>query len=145
MSLAFNNLPNEGDTAPEDPNTTAGSITTVAGRLYLATVQGTASSPPTLTSITLPGSEAMTIHDHVFRSGVYRLYFCYLVAAVGGTGTGSLGFSALPSGLVTIIDEVTGQASSSPVVTSNYVEASGTTNPVSVTLPNALAGANNAI
>ena len=145
MALAFTNLLNEGDTNPEDPNTTAGSITTVAGRLYLATVQITASSPPTLSSITLPGSENMTIHDHVLRSVTYRLYFCYLVAATGGTSTVSLDFSGLPSGLVTILDEVTGQASSSPVVTSNYVEASGTTNPVSVTLPNALADANNAI
>src|SRR3990172_2427314 len=145
MALAFTNLLNEGDTAPEDPNTTAGSITTVGGGLCLATVEVTASSPPTLTSITLPGSEAMTIHDHVFRSGVYRLYFCYLVAATGGTLTVSLDFAALPSGLVTIIDEVTGQASSGPVVTSNYVEASGAVNPASVTLPNALADSQNAI
>ena len=84
MALAFTNLLNEGDTAPEDPNTTAGSITTVAGRLYLATVQVTSSGGVALTSVTLPGSESMTVHDDVAVSGAFRTYFCYLVAATGG-------------------------------------------------------------
>jgi hypothetical protein len=149
MALAFTNLLEEASTTGGDPVTTSGSVTVVAGRLYLVTV--VSSTTATVSSVTLPGTvtEAAVVAGEA--RGTTLVVSCWWgIPTVGGTGTVTVDFSGATSGTVIIVDEVTGAHATAPIVATNIegtndAEHGGGSTTPTFALPNALADANNAI
>lgn len=112
--LAATNLLEEGSTTGGDPVTTAGSITTVAGRLYMVTI--VSSTVETIASVTLPGTITMAEAGNEIRGSVFRTSIWWGIASAGGTGTVSVDFSAATTGTIIIVDEFTGHDPSGTIV-----------------------------
>lgn len=147
MALAFTNLLEEANTTGGDPVTTSGSITTVAGRLYIISI--ISSTTATVSSVSIPGTATETFIQDELRGTLLNVTCYYAVPSVGGTGTVTVDFSGATTGTIIIVDEVTGQHATTPIVTTNVQVANGTDSTgdadVAITLPNALASADNAI
>lgn len=146
MTLAPTLLLHEASTTGGDPVTTSGSVTTVAGRYYEVVVE---CSNVTVTTVTLPGTVPLTqIHTHI-RGTLTRVTALGGIATAGGTGTITIDFSGSTTGTVTHVTEWTGHDATTPFIAANIIQgdASDATAPseVSITLPNALTRAGNAI
>jgi hypothetical protein len=132
------------DTAAGDPWSPA-SITTVAGRLYLAFVE---CPNVTVTSLTLPGTITMTeIGTHI-RGTLTRITAFYGICSVGGSGSPSVDFSGAVTGAALDVWEISsGFDTSTPIIAANYIESDGTDasapTTIDLTLPNALTRAGN--
>lgn len=124
------------------------SHTTVADRLYTF---GVVSSINTalVSSVTLAGTGTEVILGNRARGALLNVTVGYMLCTAGGTGVGSIDLSEASTGCCFSLDEWTGFDPADPVIDANYQEGDWTdaSGPAdwSITLPNALQKATNAI
>ena len=150
MALAITHISaaDLSDTAGGDP-VTIPSFSMVSGRLYTFAIVSASATDRTVSSVTLPGSGTVVVLAEEWRTTDFGLHVGYVLCTGDGTGTGSIDFSGATTGCCVSIDEWTGHSASDPVIDANVGEntgsGSGAPIPMSLNLPNALTGANNAI